>query len=148
MGKREKVVPEAVKEVKVEVERWRAGRQGWARMPEELWEAAAAAARKHGVAVVAREVRLDYMRLKKRVRAGGGEPASPSPDLGRRSERREGGPGGFVEVEAGDLAEVLGGGGAEVEVWEAGGERLKVKVPGREGLDVAAVVRAFRGGGP
>jgi hypothetical protein len=105
-------------------------------MPEELWAAAAAVARKHGVAVVAREVRLDYMRLKKRVRAEKGE------------ERREGGRGGFVEVEAGELAEVLGGGGAEVEVWEVGGGRLKVKVPGREGLDVAAVVRAFRGGGP
>ena len=137
-----------MKAVKGEVEGWREGRQGWARMPEELWEAATAGARKHGVAVVAREVGLDFMRLKKRVWAGGGEPASPSSDSGRKSERRKGGVGGFVEVEAAELAGVLGGGGAEVEVWEAGGGRLKVKVPGREGVDVAAVVRAFLGGGP
>ena len=133
MGSRRKVVLEAVEEVKARVERWRETRQGWGRMPEELWEAAVAVARSHGVAVVAREAGLDYGNLKKRLRGGtGGEEA--------------GTPGGFVEVGAGNLAEVLGGGGAEVEVWDGEGGRLRVSLPGREGLDVAAVVRAFRGG--
>ena len=90
MGSGRNVVPEAVEEVKAEIERWRETRQGWGRMPEELWEAAVGVARRHGVAVMAREAGLDYMRLKKRL-LGGTEGA-----------RKEAGrPRGFVEVDTG-----------------------------------------------
>ena len=117
-------------------------------MPGDLWEAAVELAQRHGVSMVSRELRLDYTSLKKRVM----EVSGPG---GLKKEGGEGW-GGFVEMDPAGLAGVfvpvgpVGPGGAEVEVREPDGTRLLVRLPGgegREGLDVVALVGAFRGRG-
>ena len=45
-------------------QRWRDGHEGRERIPEELWSAAVAAARVHGVHSTARRLHLEYLKLK------------------------------------------------------------------------------------
>jgi hypothetical protein len=45
-------------------------------VPEVLWESAVGLARLHGVSRVARELRLDYYKLKQRVGIGQGVPSA------------------------------------------------------------------------
>ncbi len=137
MGGRRTSLPAEISEVRARVERWRGERDGWSRMPGDLWEAAVELARSHGVSLVSRALRLDYTSLKKRVMEVSG-PGNPGKEGGE-------GCGGFVEMDPAGLAGVFGPGGAEVEVCEPDGTRLLVRLPGREGLDVAALVGAFRG---
>ena len=65
MGGRRTSLPAEISEVRARVERWRGEREGWSRMPGDLWEAAVELARSHGVSLVSRELRLDYTSLKK-----------------------------------------------------------------------------------
>ncbi len=146
MGRRRTSPPAEVSKVLARVERWRGEREGWSRMPGDLWEAAVELARRHGVALVARELRLDYTSLKKRVVMEVSEPGNPR----NPGQDGGGGSGGFVEMDPAGLAGVfgpVGPGGAEVEVREPDGTRLVVRLPGgegREGLDVVGLVGAFR----
>ena len=67
MGRDGTALPASVSRVRVRVERWRdQGVNRW-RMPEELWGDAVSLARSHGIAPIARALRLDYGSLKKRV---------------------------------------------------------------------------------
>jgi len=144
MGGRRTSLPAEVSKVRARVERWRGEREGWSRMPGDLWESAVELARRHGVSLVSRELGLDYTALKKRVVkevSGPGNPGNPGQDGGE-------GFGGFVEMDPAGLAGVFGPGGpggAEVEVREPDGTRLLVRLPGREELDVAVLVGAFLG---
>ena len=52
--------------------RWRRRRRGRARLPEEVWLAAASLAQEHGVSWVARTLHLDFYKLRQRC-----EPAAP-----------------------------------------------------------------------
>lgn len=45
-------------------QQWRDGHEGRVRIPDELWSAAAAAARVHGVHSTARRLHLEYLKLK------------------------------------------------------------------------------------
>jgi len=58
--------------------RWRAARPLGGRIPEVLWSRAVELAARHGVAQVARALRLDYVRLKRRL-AIKAEATAPSP---------------------------------------------------------------------
>jgi len=66
---------------------WRRRQSGRARLPEALWTVAAALAKTEGVSRVARTLRLDFYRLRRRCRPADARLASPP-----------GGPA-FVEVE-------------------------------------------------
>ena len=44
-------------------QQWRDGHEGRVRIPDELWSAAAAAARVHGVHSTARRLHLEYLKL-------------------------------------------------------------------------------------
>ena len=57
--------------------RWRASTPLGVRIPEALWSRAVELASTHGVGRVARTLRLDYSRLKRRVTEAGVAPASP-----------------------------------------------------------------------
>ena len=144
MGGRRTSLTEEIRAVRARVERWRGEKEGWSRMPADLWEAATELARSQGVSPVSRKLGLDYTSLKKRVMevsgnsAPPGTPGTPGKDGGEESE-------GFVDMGPAGLAGVFGSGGAEVEVREPDGTRLLVRLPEREGLNVAAVVGAFRG---
>jgi len=61
------VVPAELKELSRPIEQWRRTRPHRGAMPESLWTLAANAARQHGLAHVARFLRLDYYSLKERV---------------------------------------------------------------------------------
>ncbi len=59
--------------------RWRATRPLGGRFPEALWTQAVGLASRHGVAKVARALRLDYVRLERRLAAHSQAAAPPPP---------------------------------------------------------------------
>ena len=61
------VVPAELKGISSQIEQWRCTRPHRAAMPEPLWTLAVNAARQHGLARVARFLRLDYYSLKDRL---------------------------------------------------------------------------------
>ena len=133
MGRDGTGLPASVGRVRVRVERWRErGENRW-RMPEELWGDAVSLARSHGIAPIARALRLDYGSLKKRVdrhpENGRGDPDS----VGR-----------FVEIDPRHLVPGSAPSGAVVELVDAEGTKLVVRLSDRESLDVPALVAAFR----
>jgi hypothetical protein len=98
-------------------------------MPERLWSEATVLAREFGVHRIKCALGLNYESLKKRVQEG---------DQGRAGAQAP----GFVEWSG---AELLGPGrGAVVEVHDAEGGRLTIQIGAGSGLDVAALVEAFR----
>ena len=66
-----KVDPSAeLDQVRFAFDRWRRQRGGKGRIPERLWDLATSAARTNGIALVSRELGLDFTRLKERVAKG------------------------------------------------------------------------------
>jgi hypothetical protein len=114
-----------VKELRNRITLWRRTRARRTRMPSELWARAVALARSEGTYPIARRLRVDYQALARRVAEAGGERT---------------GNGNFIELRG---AELLGG-ATVVEVAEADGARLTIRLGGGSGLDVAALVGAFR----
>jgi hypothetical protein len=68
-----------VNEVRSRFEQWRQTRQGRARIPDELWSAAAALARRDGVNTTATALRLDGGKLKRRMAAAAVRPRKAAP---------------------------------------------------------------------
>jgi hypothetical protein len=97
-------------------------------MPAELWEDAAAAARRLGVSYVAASLGLGYAPLK--ARAAGAQPGLAA----RRA--------GFVEVSGAQLLTSSASGTVTIEVAR-GEARLAITLPSASGLDVAALVSGF-----
>ena len=116
------------------IERWRCTRVKRSPMPADLWTAAADLARGLGPYRVARELRIGYESLKDRLgvdrESGGGE--APA----------------FVAV---DGAALFGAapatGHAEVEVSDAGGLKVVIRLAAGQAVDWAAMVAAFRTAG-
>ena len=106
------------------ISRYRQGRPPRAHLPELLWAEAAAWAEKLGIDAAARALGVSYEALRRKT-AGK-----------KRSE-------GFVEFSGAQLLEATIGG--VVELSDATGARLTIKLGGVQALDVAAVVAAFRG---
>lgn len=98
-------------------------------MPPELWAEAEAVARKHGLYATARGAGVDYGTLAKRLTA---EPAGKAEAVA------------FVEWSG---AELLGGAprGAVIEMSDASGRHVAVRLSGGEALDVVGIVAAFCG---
>lgn len=68
-----------IEEAKARFEAWRQNRKGKARIPDELWSAAVAVARKEGVSRTATELRVEWNHLKRRMTAASA--AAPKPAL-------------------------------------------------------------------
>ena len=105
-------------------------------MPEDLWQAAAALAREHGTWSVSRALRVRHDGLKRRVAESDTDAAaaSASPgfvDLGSISSTVSSAPSGLPE--------------AVVELTQADGTRLTVRLPSRAVIDLRALVDAFCG---
>ncbi|MBA3914267.1 MAG: hypothetical protein H0X25_10560 [Acidobacteriales bacterium] len=64
-------IPEPIAQLQRQLDQFRSTQSGRTKLPESLWQAAAKLARQYGVYSVAYPLRLDYMRLKKRL---GGTP--------------------------------------------------------------------------
>jgi len=142
------LLPSEAKAVQRRIEEWRRTRRSGSPMPEELWAAAAALARKHGTYVIARGLPVDYGALKKRVEReqeeSGGESVATvaSTDAGATA-----GPTGFVELDAARLFGRAREVGPVVELARPDGARLVVRLPAGVSLDTLGLAIAFCGGG-
>lgn len=109
---------------------WRASRVRGQRIPAELWEAAMAVARVHGINATVAALKLNYYDLQRRLQGGaarqGGRAPAPV----------------FVELPAGSMS---GGEGERgmVELVHAGGARLIVHRGAAGSDELLAVVKLF-----
>jgi hypothetical protein len=92
---------------------WRRAQSGRPRLPEALWRAATDLARTQGPSRVARLLRLDYYKLRKRLSAT----TSPLPA-----------PPAFVELKGAPMVEA-GPGESVVELFDGCGARMTLRVP-------------------
>lgn len=117
--------------VRKQIDRWRSSRKSRSPMPARLWHEASLLARELGVHRVKSALGLNYESLKRRVREGGGE---------RGTAARK---AGFIELSGAQLLEPASG-RVVVEVSDADGGRLTVRLGMGSELDVAGLVEAFR----
>ena len=115
-----------VRPVRCQFEQWRRRRSAGTPIPELLWRAAVALARKHGVSKTSLALRLDYYSLKRRLEAAPG----PRPE-------REGGGARFVEI---PLHPVPNGSACVLEVEDGRGARLRLELPGVGAGELAGLV--------
>ena len=126
---RVEIADSKVKEVRNAIARWRQTREKRTAMPAELWASAVGLARARGTYTIARVLHVDYESLARRVAEAGGERASDMKNAG------------FVELRGADLL----GGATVVEVSDADGARMTIRLGASSALDAAALVGAFRG---
>ena len=120
IGERDRAGLEGLRE---RISRYRQGRHPRAHLPAALWSEAGAWAEKLGVSRASSALGVSYESLRRKA--------------GKRAR------GGFVEFSGAQLLEATAGG--VVELSDATGARLTIKLGGGQTLDVAAVVSAFRG---
>ena len=131
-GKRQRPIPAAVREVGERFEAWRGTRLKLGRIPEELWDAAIAVAREHGVWTVSRALCVNYDALKGRVGASAGSATEGEETSSTVVEL----PASSVEGTSSPVQTV-------VDLWGRDGERMTIRVAASAALDVAQVVSAF-----
>jgi len=119
-----------LRELRGRIERWRRTRAKRSRMPAALWVAATELAREVGTYRVARELRVAYGSLQQRLEGS--------------SERDQRGARGFVEIDSGAL---LAAPPASVEVSDASGLKVVIRLVPGQAVDWAAVVAAVRTAG-
>lgn len=76
---RSKTPTVSLEEAKARFEAWRQNRKGKTPIPEELWLAAAAVARKEGVSRTATELRVEWNELKRRMATATGVTRQTAP---------------------------------------------------------------------
>ena len=70
---------QALLPLKEQFDQWRAARGKGEKIPARLWDAAISAMAEHGAYCVSRELRLDYMVLKRRAAPTGASASVPAP---------------------------------------------------------------------
>ncbi len=115
-----------IDEVRTRFENWRQTREGKARIPDELWSAAAEVARRDGVNPTAAALHLDGGKLKRRMMASG-----PVPDKAM--------PPTFVEML---VPHTLGRRSARSN-WKAANGKLRIQWKGATAADLAGLSRAL-----
>ena len=113
------------------IERWRRTRVKRSPMPPELWRGATELARELGVSRVAREVGVGYESLKDRA--------------GARGEHDVRQADAFVELAGASLLSAAPAGvRSEVELSDASGTTMVIRLATDQAVDVAALLAAFR----
>ena len=123
MSQNNTAIPDDLLQVSQQVEEWRSAHPPRSRLPETIWAAATEMAHRHGLHRTSKALRMDYMRLKKRLPAG----AQPRPA-----------PPAFLEL----LAAPAGLAECVVELESTHG-RLRVAMKGMA-LDWAGLLHAWR----
>ena len=121
-----KKVPEAIVQLQEQLDQWRSMQKGRTKLPESFWHAAVELAKRYGVFQTALPLRLDYLRLKKRL----GESAGP----GRTPQAA------FVELRT--LPSVLHE--CDIEIESAGRAKLRIQWKSTVPPDWAGLLRAWR----
>ena len=121
-------IPEPIVQLQRQLDQFRDAQSGRTKLPESLWQAAVELARQYGVYSVAHPLRLDYMRLKKRL---GGVPRF----------RRKAAKPAFVELIApnrGQMEECV------IELESTGGRKMRIQWKTTVPPDWASLLRAWR----
>ena len=119
----------AIADLAERLNHWRRTRCRGQRIPEELWSAATALARHHGLAPTASALKLNYYDLQRRL---GGKPSKP--------RARPAAPA-FVELPA--LAPATARETGTVELIRSNGSRLTLRLPTARTRDLLPLVNAF-----
>jgi hypothetical protein len=117
-------VPQDMEQARQELEVWRSTHRPRCHIPDSFWKRAAELATEHGLYLTSRTLRVDYMRLKKRV-----QPTSPerkSTELPR-----------FIEL----MAPAAAGIAECVVELEGAGRRMRIQM---KGMGVAELVGLSR----
>jgi len=121
-------IPEAIVQLQRQLDQFRGAQPRRTKLPESLWQAAVELARQHGVYSVAHPLRLDYMRLKKRL---GGVP------LFRRKVTKP----AFVELTAPPMPPPE----ECVIEWESpSGGKMRIQLKASASPDWVSLLRAWR----
>jgi len=130
-------IPGEMATVRRDIEEWRSTRTRRCRLPDRLWEAAAALGRTHGIYRTARALHVSYESLKHRVVSGtGGRPTD--------TMRQTAVP--FIELRPARLATTPAPvRGPEVELVGVQGERMVIRLAADQHLDLPALAKAFQG---
>ena len=115
-----------LKQLRARIDAWREARPRYARMPAELWDEATHLAEELGATVVERDLALNRAALLRR--------------LEEYEQRDEGEVDAFVELPRMPNREATA-----IELEDTTGLRMTLRLPPGETLDLAQVVRAFRG---
>ena len=114
---------ESLEQLGLRLKRWREARVRGQRIPRELWAAAVDMARQFGVQPVAKGLRVDYKRLKRRVQGVGGVAPAGKIDT-RKVDTR------FVEMVVSPPSAAPGRCECTVELENAQGAKMRVQLSG------------------
>lgn len=131
---RQSTASDRTKQLRERIERWRLTRAKRRPMPSALWDEAAALARELGLHPVKSALGLNYASLRRRVNEGAACVSGARASTG----------GSFVELSGAQLLELPVLATPVVELSDANGTRLTVRLAAGSALDVARLVAAFR----
>ena len=118
-------------------QQWRDGHEGRVRIPDELWSAAAAAARVHGLHSTARRLHLEYRKLKAFTvpPALPRRKASPAVKTVAKTAPQ------FVELRSAAIGEPR----CTVELHNTAGATLRIELQGADLSALSGITHAFMG---
>jgi hypothetical protein len=128
MNRKSTPIPEPVAQLQRQLEQFRSTQPGRRKLPESLWQAAVELARQHGVCPVARPLRLDYTRLKKRLG-------------GSQAFRRKATKPAFVELVAPPRAQLEE---CVIEFESSGGSKMRIQWKAPTPPDWTTLLQAWR----
>ena len=121
-------IPGPIEQLQRQLDEFRSTQPHRTKLPETLWQAAVELARQHGVYSVAHPLRLDYVRLKKRL---GGVPDS----------QKKAAKPAFVELIAAHPATMAE---CVIEFESSIGSKMRIQWKGSAAPDWASLLRAWR----
>ena len=133
MTRKSSPLPRPISQAKAKLDSWRHSRTT-RRIPASLWRLAVTLADDFGLSLTARELRLDYQGLKARLatyKANGGEG-------GTLCEEQQ---SSFVEIPQPPMALPLPE--CLIEMENAGGAKLRIRIKGATDLDLPGLARSF-----
>ena len=122
-------IPEPIVQLQRQFDQFRSAQPHRAKIPESLWQAAEELARQHGLYAVAHPLRLDYVRLKRRLEGGS-----------KRGEKKKVASPGFVELIAAQPAAA----DCVIEFESNSGGKMRIQWKGPGALDWSSLLRAWR----
>ena len=122
-------IPESIVQLQRQLDQFRSTQSHRTKIPESLWQAAEELARQHGLYAVAHPLRLDYVRLKRRLEG------VPKP-----KEKKQIASPGFVELIAAQPAAAE----CVIEFESQGGGKMRIQWKGSGAPDWASLLRVWR----
>jgi len=126
-------LPESVRELGERIAQWRKSRPHLCAMPADLWKEAAALARAHGIYAIAHALPVSYAALKEKV----------GPD-GIKQRPKSGAPR-FIELPRGAAVFGVAPTDTVVEITNAAGDKLAIRLGPQTQFDVSGLAVAFIG---